>query len=61
MIGGMGGGSRDGVLMRQVLEIILINIKKYNFFRWFECTNFPQILRWEKIKAFGSIRPQWTE
>ena len=26
MIGGMGGRSRDGVLMRQVLEIILINI-----------------------------------
>ena len=45
MIGGMGGGSRDGVLMRQVLEIILINVKKYSVFRWFECTNFPQIFR----------------
>ena len=45
MIGGMGRGSRDRVLMRQVLEIILIDIKKYSFFRWFECTNFPQIYR----------------
>ena len=35
-----GRGSRDRALLRQVFEIILINIKKYSFFRWFECTNF---------------------
>ena len=41
-----GGGSRDGALLRKVLKIMLINIKKYSLFRWFECTNFLQIFRY---------------
>ena len=32
MIGRMGGRSRDGALLRQVLEISLINTKKYIFY-----------------------------
>ena len=42
--GGGGGGLRDGAPLRKVLQIILIVIKTYSFLRWFECTNFLQIL-----------------
>jgi len=28
-----GGGSRDGAILRKVLQIILIDIKKYSFWR----------------------------
>ena len=53
MIGGMGGRSRDGVLMRQVLEIILINILSQLELIGFRLTRFKLAIKLVYVTYLG--------